>query len=129
MYDAVELAEELVEAEMMVTCVPVLNSDDEQDVAVVALEAERLRLPPADKPRQRAANQGGGCRGHSFASPTSTAGAEVPVPFIFIDEEQRQWLERFAEANKGPAWLLEAIRREDPKRRGLPVTYWRGRQK
>jgi hypothetical protein len=38
MYDAVELAEELVEAEMMVTCVPVLNSDDEQDVAVVALE-------------------------------------------------------------------------------------------
>ena len=51
------------------------------------------------------------------------------MPFIFIDEEQRQWLERFAEANKGPAWLLEAIRREDPKRRGLPVTYWRGRQK
>ena len=38
MYDAVELAEGLVEAEMMVTCVPVLNSDDEQDVAVVALE-------------------------------------------------------------------------------------------
>ena len=50
------------------------------------------------------------------------------MPFIFIDEEQRQWLERFAEAN-GPTWLLKAVKREDPKRRGLPVTYWRGRQK
>jgi hypothetical protein len=38
MYDAVELAEDLVDADMMVTCVPVLNADDEQDVAVVALE-------------------------------------------------------------------------------------------
>ena len=50
------------------------------------------------------------------------------MPFIFLDEQQRQWLERFAEAN-GPPWLLKAVKREDPKRRSLPVTYWRGRQK
>ena len=50
------------------------------------------------------------------------------MPFIFLDEEQRQWLEKFAKAN-GPAWLLQAVQREDPQRRGLPVTYWRGRQK
>ena len=58
MYDAVELAEELVEAEMMVTCVPVLNSDDEQDVAVVALEpsayASRLLTSRDEDLRTRA---------------------------------------------------------------------------
>lgn len=50
------------------------------------------------------------------------------MPFIFVDEEQRRWLERFAQAN-GPAWLLKAVQMEDPKRRQLPVSYWRGRQK
>lgn len=50
------------------------------------------------------------------------------MPFIFVDERQRQWLERFAKEN-GPAWLLKAVQLEDPKRRALPVSYWRGRQK
>ena len=42
MYDCVELAEDLIDLELMVTCVPVLNSDDEEDVAVVGLQPNRL---------------------------------------------------------------------------------------
>jgi hypothetical protein len=44
MYDAVELAERLIDAELCVTCVPVINSDLEDDVAVVGLEPNRVAL-------------------------------------------------------------------------------------
>lgn len=58
MYDAVELAEQMVEADMMVTCVPVINADDEEDVAVVALEptgyATRLLTSRNEQLRTRA---------------------------------------------------------------------------
>ena len=46
------------------------------------------------------------------------------MPMIFVNERQRQWLEKFAEAN-GTEWLLKAARREDPRRRNLPETHWR----
>ena len=42
MYDCVDLAEDLVDRDLMVTCVPVLNSDDEEDVAVVGLQPSRI---------------------------------------------------------------------------------------
>ena len=50
------------------------------------------------------------------------------MPMIFLTEPQRQWLERLAETN-GPPWLLQAVKREDPKRRGLPESHWRGTEK
>ena len=55
MYDAVELAERLVDADMMVTCVPVLNDEDEQDVAVVALDpsVDAVRLLTSDREELR----------------------------------------------------------------------------
>lgn len=46
---------------------------------------------------------------------------------IFLTEAQRFWLEKHA-AEYGPDWLLLALRREDPKRRGLDVTHWQGRE-
>jgi len=51
------------------------------------------------------------------------------MPFIFVDEEQRNYLVWFAKANNAPDWFIKALELEDPKRRQLPVTYWRGRQK
>ena len=42
MYDCVELAEQLVEREMCVTCIPVVNDELEDDVAVVALQPNLL---------------------------------------------------------------------------------------
>lgn len=42
---------------------------------------------------------------------------------IHVDEKQRRWLEKFAEANNGPAWLLTAVRLEDPARRSLTDRY------
>ena len=47
---------------------------------------------------------------------------------IFVNESQRQWLERFAK-DQGPEWLLRAVRLEDPKRRGLPESHWLGAKK
>ena len=47
------------------------------------------------------------------------------MPMIFVNESQRQWLERLAEERRIP-WLLAACRLEDPKRRGLPETHWHG---
>ena len=47
------------------------------------------------------------------------------MPMIFVNESQRQWLERLAEERRIP-WLLTACRLEDPKRRGLPETHWIG---
>lgn len=44
---------------------------------------------------------------------------------IFVNESQRQWLERLAKEN-GPEWLLKAVQLEDPKKRGLPETHWKG---
>ena len=38
MYDCVELADLFLEREMCVTCIPVINNDLNEDVAVVALE-------------------------------------------------------------------------------------------
>jgi len=38
MYDAVELADIMVDKNLCVTCVPVINADLEEDVAVVGLE-------------------------------------------------------------------------------------------
>ena len=51
------------------------------------------------------------------------------MPFIFLDEKQREFLVWWSKAHNAPAWLIEALEREDPKRNQLPVTYWRGRQK
>ena len=51
------------------------------------------------------------------------------MPFIFLDEKQREHLTWWAKAHNAPAYLLKALEREDPKRSKLPVTYWRGRQK
>ena len=42
MYDCVELAEAFLDDEMCVTLIPVVNDDLEDDVAVVALEPNRL---------------------------------------------------------------------------------------
>ena len=50
------------------------------------------------------------------------------MPMIFVNESQRQWLERFAEEQR-IEWLLKAARLEDPKRRGLPESHWRGAKK
>jgi hypothetical protein len=50
------------------------------------------------------------------------------VPFLFVDEQQREYLIWWAKANNAPAWFIEVLEREDPKRKQLPVTYWRGRQ-
>jgi hypothetical protein len=44
MYDAVQLAKLMTDKEMCVTCVPVINSDLEEDVAVVGLEPNRVAL-------------------------------------------------------------------------------------
>ena len=38
MYDCVELAKALTDRELAVTCIPVINSELEDDVAVVGLE-------------------------------------------------------------------------------------------
>lgn len=38
MYDAVDMAELFLERDMCVTCIPVINDELEEDVAVVALE-------------------------------------------------------------------------------------------
>lgn len=38
MYDAVDMAELFLERDMCVTCIPVVNDELEEDVAVVALE-------------------------------------------------------------------------------------------
>ena len=38
MYDAVDMAELFIERDMCVTCIPVVNDELEEDVAVVALE-------------------------------------------------------------------------------------------
>jgi hypothetical protein len=51
------------------------------------------------------------------------------MPFIFLDEKQRTYLEWWAKAHNAPDWFIKALEREDPKRNQLPVTYWRGRQK
>jgi hypothetical protein len=42
MYDAVQLAKLMTDKEMCVTCVPVINADLEDDVAVVGLEPNGL---------------------------------------------------------------------------------------
>jgi hypothetical protein len=42
MYDAVELADIMVDKDLCVTCVPVINSDLEEDVAVVGLEPNSI---------------------------------------------------------------------------------------
>jgi len=44
MYDAVELADLMVDKDLCVTCVPVINSDLEEDVAVVGLEPNSVAL-------------------------------------------------------------------------------------
>lgn len=46
------------------------------------------------------------------------------MPMIFVNERQRQWLERFAREQK-LEWLITATHLEDPKRRGLPESHWR----
>jgi hypothetical protein len=38
MYDAVDMADHFLDMDMCVTCIPVVNDDLEEDVAVVALE-------------------------------------------------------------------------------------------
>jgi hypothetical protein len=47
------------------------------------------------------------------------------MPALYVTEAQRYWLERFAEERR-IEWLLRACRREDPARRTLPATKWRG---
>ena len=42
MYDAVDMAELFLERDMCVTCIPVINDDLEEDVAVVALEPNEI---------------------------------------------------------------------------------------
>ena len=58
MYDAVDMAELFLERDMCVTCIPVINDDLEEDVAVVALESNevaRLALEhDSDRMRVRA---------------------------------------------------------------------------
>lgn len=44
MHDAYELAEHFLDDAMSVTCIPVFNSDDERDVAVVALEPNPVAM-------------------------------------------------------------------------------------
>jgi hypothetical protein len=50
------------------------------------------------------------------------------VPFIFLDEKQRSYLEWWAKSRNAPDWFIKALEREDPKRNQLAVRYWRGRQ-
>lgn len=50
MYDAVNLAEELVDHGLCVTCVPVINNDLKDDVAVVGLEPNPLALRALHNP-------------------------------------------------------------------------------
>lgn len=43
-YDPYKLAGNLIESGLIASCIPVVNSDDELDVAVIALEANSLAL-------------------------------------------------------------------------------------
>lgn len=47
------------------------------------------------------------------------------MPAIYLTEPQRQWLERLAR-DRRIDWLLRVCAREDPARRSLPETKWRG---
>ena len=83
MYDAVDMAEVFLERDMCVTCIPVVNDELEEDVAVVALEPNpyaRLALEhDSDQLRVRAllsvAIHSHGLqpsRGLSFRSPSTS---------------------------------------------------------
>ncbi len=50
MYDAVDLAESLIEQGLCVTCIPVINDDLEEDVAVVGLEPNVLAMRALHNP-------------------------------------------------------------------------------
>lgn len=53
MLDAYKLAQDFIEREVFVSCVPVINSDGDPDVAVIALDAKPLALLSLLHPSRR----------------------------------------------------------------------------